>query len=146
MKSYVRNCVKAGLVLGLAIGGASLADEGFAEELLRQRIWSGYEDGFAVRTATTAELGQDEYRIFLVTLYSGNEYRIVGVGDDNVGNLDVVLHDADGNTVEYDRTTDSQPSIEFTPSATATYFVVVHARDVTPEGGKAGVGMAVTYK
>ena len=134
------------MLAGLATGVTSFADEGFAEDLLRQKIWDGYSEGYAVRTATSAELAQDEYRIFLVTLYSGNEYKIVGVGDDSVTNLDLVLHDADGNTVEYDRTVDSQPVIDFSPPQTATYFVVVHARAVEGEGARAGVGMAVTYK
>ena len=133
------------LVLGL-VAPAS-ADESFAEDLLRQKIWEGYSEGFAVRTATTAELGQGEYRIYLVTLYAGNTYRVNGVGDENVTNLDLVLHDADGNTVDYDKTEDAQPSMkDFKPEATATYFVVVHVRTLADANAKAAVGMAVTYK
>jgi hypothetical protein len=122
------------------------ADEDYAETLLRQKIWDGYNEGWAVRTATTAELSQEEYRIYLVTLYAGNQYRILGVGDKDVANLDLVLHDSDGNTVRYDETADPQPELQFTPDSTATYFVVVHARSLNGGGGKAGVGMAVTYK
>ena len=122
------------------------ADEDYAETLLRQKIWDGYNEGWAVRTATTAELAQEEYRIYLVTLYAGNQYRILGVGDKDVSNLDLVLHDSDGNTVTYDETSDPQPALEFTPDATATYFVVVHARTLAQAATKAGVGMAVTYK
>jgi hypothetical protein len=133
------------LVLGLV--APSSADEGYAEDLLRQKIWEGYSEGFAVRTATTAELSQGEYRIYLVTLYAGNTYRFNGVGDENVTNLDLVLHDADGNTVDYDKTEDAQPSMkDFTPSVTATYFVVVHVRTLADANAKASVGMAVTYK
>jgi len=133
------------LVMGLV--APATADESFAEDLLRQKIWEGYSEGFAVRTATTAELGQGEYRIYLVTLYAGNTYRINGVGDENVTNLDLVLHDADGNTVDYDKTEDAQPAMQdFTPDATATYFVVVHVRTLADANAKAAVGMAVTYK
>ena len=133
------------LVMGLV--APATADESFAEDLLRQKIWEGYSEGFAVRTATTAELGQGEYRIYLVTRYAGNTYRINGVGDENVTNLDLVLHDADGNTVDYDKTEDAQPAMQdFTPDATATYFVVVHVRTLADANAKAAVGMAVTYK
>ena len=124
----------------------AMADEDYAETLLRQKIWDGYNEGWAVRTATTAELNQEEYRIYLVTLYAGNQYRILGVGDKDVTNLDLVLHDSDGNTVRYDETSDPQPELQFAPDSTATYFVVVHARSLKEAGGKAGVGMAVTYK
>lgn len=133
--------------LAMSLMAPSSADEGYAEDLLRQKIWEGYSEGFAVRTATTAELNQGEYRIYLVTLYAGNTYRINGVGDENVTNLDLVLHDADGNTVDYDKTEDAQASLkDFTPSATATYFVVVHVRTLADANAKAAVGMAVTYK
>jgi hypothetical protein len=133
--------------IAMSLVAPSCADEGYAEDLLRQKIWEGYSEGFAVRTATTAELNQDEYRIYLVTLYAGNTYRVNGVGDENVTNLDLVLHDADGNTVDYDKTEDAQPGLkDFTPSATATYFVVVHVRTVKDANAKAAVGMAVTFK
>lgn len=135
------------LTLALGLVAPSNAQESYAENLLREKIWEGYTDGFAVRTATTAELNQGEYRIYLVTLYAGNTYRIAGVGDENVVNLDLVLHDADGNTVDYDKTEDTEPRLQdFTPEATATYFVVVHVRTVKDADAKAAVGMAVTYK
>jgi hypothetical protein len=124
-----------------------MAQESYAENLLREKIWEGYSEGFAVRTATTAELSQGEYRIYLVTLYAGNTYRIAGVGDENVSNVDLVLHDSDGNTVEYDKVEGTEPKLEdFTPTDTATYFVVVHLRSVKDASAKGAVGMAVTYK
>ena len=133
------------LVLGVV--APSMAQESYAENLLREKIWEGYSEGFAVRTATTAELSQGEYRIYLVTLYAGNTYRIAGVGDENVSNVDLVLHDSDGNTVEYDKVEGTEPKLEdFTPTDTATYFVVVHLRSVKDASAKGAVGMAVTYK
>jgi len=139
--------VLAVLAACLALGVLpALADEDYAETLLRQKIWDGYNEGWAVRTATTAELAQEEYRIYLVTLYAGNKYRILGVGDKGVSNLDLVLHDADGNTVSYDQSADPEPTLDFAPDTTATYFVVVNARTLTTGSNKAGVGMAVTYK
>ncbi len=122
------------------------ANEQEAETNLRAKIWEGYNQGWAVRTATTAELGEEEYRVFLVTLYTGNEYRILGVGDANVANIDIVLHDSDGNTIRYDETSEPQAEFEFEPTGTATYFVVVHARQLVDANIQAGVGMAVTYK
>ena len=115
------------LVLGVV--APSMAQESYAGEPPSGEDLGGLFEGFAVRTATTAELSQGEYRIYLVTLYAGNTYRIAGVGDENVSNVDLVLHDSDGNTVEYDKVEGTEPKLEdFTPTDTATCFVVVHLR------------------
>ena len=44
------------LTLALGLVAPSNAQESYAENLLREKIWEGYTEGFAVRTATTAEL------------------------------------------------------------------------------------------
>ena len=72
------------------------ADEAAAETCLRTKIWDGYNSGWAVRTATKTSLGQGEHRVYLVTLYAGNEYKVMACGDSNVANVDVVLYDAKG--------------------------------------------------
>lgn len=124
----------------------AVADEAEAESCLRTKIWDGYEGGWAVRSATAATLKQGEYRIYLVTLYAGNEYKILACADEAGKNVDVVLHDADGNVVQQDTTDDRQPELTFKPGTTDTYFVAVHATSLQGEGDAAGVGMAVTYR
>lgn len=137
----------AALALGaLFVAPAAFADEDEAESCLRTKIWDGYNDGWAVRTATSASLKQGEYRIYLVTLYAGNEYQIAGCADSHAKNIDIVLHDADGNVVSQDKTDDRQPVLTFKPKTTDTYFVAVHATELTDTTAPAGVGMAVTYR
>ena len=134
------------LLAGLAWSPPASADEDEAESCLRTKIWDGYSEGWAVRTATTTSLAEAEYRIYLVTLYKGNEYRILACGDQASADVDLVLHDADGEVVLQDESQDRQPLLTFKPETTDTYYVVVHARSVKEEGQKAGVGMAVTYR
>lgn len=134
------------LLAGLAWAPPASADEAEAESCLRTKIWDGYNEGWAVRTATAATLAETEYRIYLVTLYKGNEYRIVACGDETSADVDLVLHDADGNVVLQDESQDRQPLLNFKPETTDTYYVVVHARSVKEKGQKAGIGMAVTYR
>ncbi|HJN73782.1 MAG TPA: hypothetical protein QGF58_07620 [Myxococcota bacterium] len=125
----------------------AMADEADAESCLRTKIWDGYEAGWAVRTATSATLAQGEYRIYLVTLYAGNEYKILACADGAAKNVDLVLHDADGNVVQQDETSDRQPALTFKPQTTDTFFVAVHATELAEgKGEKSGVGMAVTYR
>ncbi len=130
----------------LLLAPAAFADEEEAESCLRTKIWDGYNDGWAVRTATSASLKQGEYRIYLVTLYAGNEYKIAGCADAHAKNIDIVLHDADGNVVAQDKGEDRQPMLTHKPTTTDTYFVAVHATELADTTSKAGVGMAVTYR
>jgi hypothetical protein len=135
----------------LALAGSllvptAMADEAEAETCLKAKIWDGYSDGWAVRTATSATLDQGAYRIYLVTLYAGNEYRILACADGKAKNVDLVLHDADGNVVVQDESSDRQPTLTYKPTTTDTFFVAVHATELEGEGEQAGVGMAVTYR
>jgi hypothetical protein len=130
----------------VALASDAFASEDDAEECLRTKIWDGYNDGWAVRTATSATLGKGEYRIYLVTLYAGNEYQIMSCADAEASNIDLVLHDADGNVVAQDGDVSRQPMVTYKPTSTDTYFVAVHATELVNPTGKSGVGMAVTYR
>lgn len=134
------------LTAALLFTGAARADEEAAETCLRTKIWDGYTSGWAVRTATNVTLGSGEHRVYLVTLYSGNEYRILACGDDNVANIDIVLYDAQGNQVGADATSDREPTLTYTPTLTDTFYIAVHASRLNDPAKKAGVATAVTYK
>lgn len=125
---------------------AAWADEAAAETCLRTKIWDGYNSGYAVRTATKTSLGQGEHRVYLVTLYAGNEYKVMACGDSNVANIDVVLYDAKGAQVAIDNTGDREPIVTFSPTATDTYYVAVHATKLNDAATPGGVATAVTYK
>jgi len=131
----------------LALSTAALAaDELAAETCLRTKVWDSYADGWGVRTMTSTTLAPNATRNYLVTLYKGNQYQIRTCGDDAVSNLDVYLYDLGGNVIAQDNTTDREPMIAYTPTATGTFYVVVHARELVAGKTDAGVAMAVTYK
>lgn len=134
--------------LALSVSPPALADQKEADTCLRTKIWSGYDDGWAVRTATSADLGEGQHRIYLVTLYAGHEYKFQVCGDKSVNNIDLVLHDEAGKELARDESNDREPKITFKPTATQTYYVAVYAADLSDESKveTAGVAMAVTYK
>jgi hypothetical protein len=135
--------------IGFALAfGASVAyaDEKEADDCLRNKIWAGYESGWAVRTATTISLEEDAHRVFLVTLYQGNEYKLMVCGDKDSKNLDIVLHDTKGTEIQRDQDESAEPLLTFTPSETQTYYVAVYAASVSDEAESTGVAFAVTYK
>jgi hypothetical protein len=130
----------------MAAGGIALADEEEADTCLRTKIWEGYNEGWAVRTATSATLGEGDHRIYLVTMYAGNEYRLQVCGDANANDIDIVLHDANGIELMRDESNDREPMVNFKPSSTDTYYIAVYASGLQKGQDKAGVAMAVTYK
>jgi hypothetical protein len=134
------------LLAGLALAPVAHADVKEAETCLRTKIWADYNEGWAVRTATNSKLGRGEHRIYLVTLYAGNEYKIRICGDSNVTDVDVVLHDANGDELLRDKTDDREPMLTYKPSRTDTYYVAVYAASVTDNKQKSGVALAVTYR
>ena len=122
------------------------ADEAEADTCLRTKIWAGYNDGWAVRTATTTKLGEGEHRIYLVTLYAGNEYQLQVCGDNQVTDADIVLHDANGQELARDETDDREPLVSYKPEGTDTYYVAVYAAQLNEGASDAGVALAVTYR
>ena len=130
----------------LSVSGTAIADEEEADTCLRTKIWEGYNEGWAVRTATSATLAEGDHRIYLVTMYAGNEYRLQVCGDANANDIDLVLHDANGTELMRDESDDREPLINFKPSSTDTYYIAVYACSLAKGQSKAGVAMAVTYK
>ncbi|MBM4368675.1 MAG: hypothetical protein FJ102_20850 [Deltaproteobacteria bacterium] len=132
--------------LVLALSTAALADEKAADDCLKTKIWEGYNTGWAVRTATSATLGKGEHRIYLVTLYAGNEYKIMACADTDVANVDLVLYDSLGNEVMRDANQDREPSLSYKANATDTFYIAVHATALNGSAASGGVATAVTYK
>ena len=130
----------------LTAGGIAVADEEEADTCLRTKIWEGYNEGWAVRTATSATLGEGDHRIYIVTMYAGNEYRLQVCGDANAKDIDIVMHDANGTELIRDESDDREPIVNFKPSSTDTYYIAVYAGSLAKGQDKAGVAMAVTYK
>ena len=131
--------------IGLMVGGVALATEKEADDCLRQKIWNGYSEGWAVRTATTTELAQDEHRVYLLTLYAGNEYKVQVCADGSKKNdIDLVLHDVDGKEIKRDQSNNLEPELVFKPVETQTFYVAVYAADI--EKDKSWVALAVTYR
>lgn len=124
----------------------AMADEAAAESCLKTKIWEGYNTGWAVRTATTTSLGEGEHRIYLVTLYAGNEYQLMACGDSDFANADIVLYDSLGNELLRDTKADREPIVSYKATATDTFYIAVHATKLNASDKKAGIATAVTYK
>ncbi len=124
----------------------AVGSEKDAEECVQTKVWDAYADGWGVRTITSTTLHVGKTKNYLVTLYAGNRYRIEACGDEAAANLDILLYDTDGKLLLRDETSDRQPRIEYVPTATSTFYVVLYLRGTKEARSEAGVGMAVVYK
>ena len=122
------------------------AREKEADTCIRTKIWSGYDQGWAVRNATSARLGGGEHRVYVITLEAGLEYKLLACGDKGIGDLDLVLHDVNGKEVARDSSNDREPMVSFTSPTTESYYLAVYAARMNEGATTGGVATAVTYK
>lgn len=64
--------------------------------------------------------------IIRTTLYSGNNYLLVGQGNENVRDLDIILADENGNEIDRDQRSDATPIVKVRPKWSGTYYVIGH--------------------
>lgn len=127
------------------------ADQGPSESCVKGKVWADYKEGWAVRTITTTHLGELEHKIYLMTLYEGNEYKWIACGDTALKNVDIALYDSDGRLLLQDQTDSSEPTLTFRPETTEAFYVSVHATEFEKRAkgkspSKAAISLAVTYR
>lgn len=133
-------------VLALLLLAPLMASEADSDACLRNLVWEGYKEGWAVRTATSAVLGAEEVRVYSLTLVGGTTYSIFACADAGSTEVDIVLHDAEGKVVQADEGSGTQPTMRFQPPTTGSYYVAVHNRHLAEGAVHAAVSLAVTYK
>lgn len=135
------------LILGCAVAPATAqADEEEAETCVQAKVRDSYAQGWSVRTTTTASLGQGDREVYVLTLHSGNSYRVLACADQQIEDVDIVVYDADGKPVASDQSHDREPVVEIVPPTTGKYYVAVFASAVKDPAAKGGLATAVTYK
>lgn len=134
------------LLTSLGLVAPSVADEKDAETCVRTKIWDGYADGWAVRSATKAQLRRGEYRVYVLTLYAGTEYKFQACGDKMVTNVDLILYDNAGKPLVKDNAVSPEPEMSFKPSRTDAYYIALYAAELTDPYKRVGVALATTYR
>lgn len=83
--------------------------------------------------------GQTEY--FDLVLDGGYDYGIVAVCDTDCSDIDLYLHDPNGNEVASDTSTDDFPILDFTPYATGSFSIGVRMYSCSVEPCYYGVAV-----
>ena len=79
--------------------------------------------GYNVKGLSGEYLNNGETKTYKAYLYSGNEYVIIGAGDDTVSDLDVQVYDRSWNLQVSDNDNESVSIVRFYPPHSGTYLI-----------------------
>lgn len=100
----------------------------------------GYCEGICILAAFMTNGGETT---FLRHFTRGEEYAIIGGGDDGVVDLDITILDKSGKAVASDTDADATPVVEFRAPATGQLTIKVQMAKAAKNGGFATVGLLV---
>lgn len=117
-----------------AQGGQAAYAQQIAARLGQVEQALGAQGFVQVVAPTSGQLNAGQVQNVPVTLNVGGDYRIVGVCDDDCGDLDLILYDQNNNIVSQDSAADATPVVIATPQWTGlfTVQVVMHNCAVAP--------------
>lgn len=119
----MRKNIFIGLVLILLSTSTLFADRATAAENAIVASIHLENQGYSIKDIPGRHLRNNHYRTYNRYLYSGNCYAIVGVGDNNVRDLDVVVYDRYWNWVVSDRDSQSVSAVRICPRRSGTYRI-----------------------
>ena len=138
-----RTLLTAAALAGLVVSTQAAAS-GEADACIQTKTWSHYENGWSLRTATTATIKPGEFDAFSATLYGGRRYLIELCGEESVDQVDLVLYDREGNEVARAKANGREPVLEFAPEKTRSVFIVAHLRSAKAASGE--VALAILHQ
>jgi hypothetical protein len=101
------------------------------------------EDGYSVENYVIGMLDEDETDSWTFWLDASQDYTIVGVCDEDCGDIDLTLYDDDGDMVDEDTMTDDYPIVSVSPRRDAAYTIDVDMYDCDVE--PCAFGIAIFY-
>ena len=84
--------------------------------------------GYHIHSIPGRHLRHNHYRTYNRFLYSGTCYGIVGVGDQNIWDLDVVVYSPSWNYVTSDSGSSRVSAVEFCPTRSGMYHIRTRVR------------------
>lgn len=135
-----------GLLFGLSVASASAQSTDQVWTQLTSQSTRASSDGFARFNYIIGYLDNDTEPVdnWPVYLSTGSTYRIVGVCDNDCSDFDLALEDSERSILVSDVLEDDLPILNFTPSASATYWI--RPTMVVCSVNPCGYGIAVYVK
>lgn len=107
----------------LVVPGTALADRAALHARSLRAVAAAERQGYTCRnTSRVVNLGQGQGYVLSTTLFRNNSYKLIGVGDDSVRDLDLELYDQNWNLISRDTSTDNVPITQVVPRWTGTFY------------------------
>ena len=92
------------------------------------------DDGYSVENYVIGKLDEDETDSWTFWLDGGNDYTIIGVCDEDCGDIDLTLLNDDDDVIDEDVLEDNYPIVSVSPRRDAAYTIDVdmYECDVEP--------------
>lgn len=102
------------------------------------------DDGYSVESYVIGKLDEDESDSWTFWLDGGNDYTIIGVCDEDCGDIDLTILDDDDDVVDEDVLEDNYPIVSVSPRGDGAYTINVdmYECDVEP----CYFGIAIFYE
>ena len=99
------------------------------------------DDGYFTRNYIVGKLDDDETDTWTLTLYSGNEYAVVGACDGDCGDIDLAIKTENDAIVDSDTARDDVPIVRISPKSTTRYKIEVKMYECNSEPCYFGIGI-----
>lgn len=135
------------LVAGLSFLASGAHAQSYADTVWDQ-LQDWYEDysddGYSVENYVVGKLDEDETDSWTFWLDGGNDYTIIGVCDEDCGDIDLTILDDDDDVVDEDVLEDDYPIVSVSPRRDGAYTIDVdmYECDVEP----CYFGIAIFYE
>jgi hypothetical protein len=136
MKRLILSTFAAGALLAVPV--AQMIASQLGAKVTALAIMKGLADsGWVIRDGAIDELPQGESKVYPVTLYYGNTYKIVAAGDEDAADVDIgVYYGPEGKFLVKDDDDSNVAVVTVTPGYTDQFYIkVVMAK--TKTGGSA---------
>jgi hypothetical protein len=130
----------------LFLATAVQANKTEAEECIYAKVSDQYSNSWQLRTRSSLELNYGGTRHYQATLLKGQSYQVLTCADDNVRDLDILLYNSKGEIILRDSLDNREPTLEFIPAATGTYFVTLYVRSMVDYTQESSVAFALMHK
>lgn len=137
------------LVFALLLGWAALAAPSAQAQTHASLVWRQLEgiyeyfsgEGYYTRNYIVGKLDDDETDTWTFTLFSGNDYAIVGACDGDCVDIDLAIKTEGGATVDSDTARDDFPIVRVSPRSTTRYRIEVKMYECNSEPCYFGIGI-----
>jgi hypothetical protein len=136
MKRLILSTFAAGALLVVPV--AQMIASQLGAKVTALAIMKGLADsGWVIRDGAIDELGQGESKVYPVTLYYGNTYKIVAAGDEDAADVDIgVYYGPEGKFLVKDDDDSNVAVVTVTPAYTDQFYIKV-VMATTKTGGSA---------